>query len=130
MTWEMHPKEFASVVALPGPERYEYFIKRVADWESIWGLYQDGWFLMGDAEGRAVFPVWPHPRFAEAIATGDWDGAVAREISLDDFREKWLPGMTREGKSVAVFPVPPRQSVPVSPERLTRDLEVELADME
>jgi hypothetical protein len=48
-------KEVDAVFALPGPDRYEHFVKRVADWEEVWGLASEGgWVMMGDSDGHQV----------------------------------------------------------------------------
>jgi hypothetical protein len=65
----MHDKEFESVLALSGSERYAYFVKRVADWAELWSLKtEDGWVLAGDDAGHELVPIWPHQRFAMACA--------------------------------------------------------------
>jgi hypothetical protein len=37
------PKEVESVLKLGGFARFKHFIKRVADEERAWGLWNDGW---------------------------------------------------------------------------------------
>jgi hypothetical protein len=65
--------EFAAVSALPGPARYAHFIGQVADWEEVWGLRgSGGWVLAADDDGRQLMPIWPHARYAEACAVGEW----------------------------------------------------------
>ena len=52
MSWIMNEKEVENVISLPAEGRYEYFIKRVADWEVVWSLgNEDGWVLAGDDGG-------------------------------------------------------------------------------
>ncbi len=127
MNWEMHEKEFESVVSLPGPERYRYAVKKIADWENVWGLSSDsGWAMSADDDGHHAVPIWPHPEFAGACANGEWAGDEPRAVPLDDWLAKWIPGMTRDNLMVAVFPTPRGKGVVVTPERLRTDLEDEL----
>jgi hypothetical protein len=120
-------QQFASVVALPASERYAHLIKRVADEEALWSLRgQEGWILAGEA-GRKLVPVWPHPRYASACATGDWAGADPAAIPLDEWLAVWLPGLERDGRAVAVFPTPGGKGVVVEATRLRADLEAELS---
>ncbi len=121
----LREKEFENVRRLSARERYRYFIKKVADSQVVWGLWSDGWALMGDDDGEAV-PVWPHPRFAEAFATADWKQYQPREISLDELLSKWIPGMKADRRKFAVFPAN-EATTTASPEQLGRDLEQELA---
>lgn len=128
MSWKVNDREFAAVSALDGPGRYEYFIHKVADWDEIWGLAaEDGWVQVGDDQGRECMAVWPHQRYVEAFAQGEKDGSEPRSIPMSVWMEKWLPGMERDGRLVAIFPLPTGKSVVVPPERLRMDLEDELA---
>ena len=81
----------------------------------------DGWVLMADEKEVELVPVWPHKQFADACADAKKQ-ECATEISLDDWLKKWLPGMTKDGRLVAVFPVPSGKGVVVSPEELKTDL--------
>ncbi|MGV3719696.1 MAG: DUF2750 domain-containing protein [Actinomycetota bacterium] len=46
---------------------------------------------------------------------------------MDKWMERWLPGMERDGRWVAVFPTPANQGVVVEPSRLAEDLKARLA---
>src|SRR5688500_17655473 len=107
MTYRLAEREFSAISSLPAEQRYEHFVKRVADWQAVWGLKgARGWVSAGDTTGRECMPFWPHRRYAEALATGEWADSEPTEIALADFTEKWLPGMERDGLLVAVFPTP------------------------
>src|SRR5262249_19517838 len=125
---KIHDKEFAALIGMSAPDRYAVFIRRVADWQEIWGLRSDaGWHLTADENGVEVVPVWPHERFAQACADNH---ERAAPIPLADWMEKWLPGLQRDGRQVAVFPLPNGKGVVVSPERLKADLSTECAQYE
>jgi hypothetical protein len=125
MSWEMNDKEFESVSMLDNEKRYEYFVSRVSDWEEVWSLASsDGdWALATDDDGTEVVPVWPHERFAAACADGDWANDEPRSITLDQWMERWLPGIARDKRLIAVFPLPGGEGVRVAAERLQKDLE-------
>jgi hypothetical protein len=126
--WQVNDREFESVLALPAPRRYAYFIKRAASHGALWGLHgDDGWVMAEGEDGSTYFPVWPHQRFAEACATGAWAGEPARSIDVDDWVEAWLPKLVEEGFRVAVFQTPQDEATDVSPERLRKDLQDELS---
>ncbi len=127
----MNEREFANVMALPAPRRYAYFIKRVADWHELWSLKEeDGWLLASDDQGQMLIPVWPHAKYAEACASGVWEGAKAQAIDLSDWLERWTIGMIHDQRMVAVFPIPSDRGIVVSPQRLQDDLEAELSRFE
>jgi hypothetical protein len=126
----MHPKQFESVMALDALSRYSYFVRKVADFEKVWGLCEGGWALMGDDAGNQLLPVWPEREFAEALAQGDWASHTAKAIPLEDFVEKWLPGMEKDGTQLAVFPTPSGNGVLAAPPRLLADLRSEMKQYE
>jgi hypothetical protein len=119
----VNDKEFAAVSALPAPERYGHFVGQVADWQEVWSLRApSGWMIVGDDEGRECVPVWPHKCYAEACATGEWEGFEAAAIPLSRWLEAWIPGISRDGRAVAVFPVSGGRGIVVTAERLRDDL--------
>ena len=131
MTHPMNKAQFDSVLRLPGPGRYKHFIARVADWQQVWTLKQpDGFVTLGDDEGHVCVPLWSHPDFAKALAVEEWATCVPTEIDLEPFQQKWLPGMAAAGYLVAVFPTPDQKGVVVSPGRLEKDLNEDLARIE
>jgi Protein of unknown function (DUF2750) len=122
---QIHDKEFAAILGLPAPDRYELFVKRVVDWGAAWSLRTDGgWSLFEDSAGVEMTPVWPHQRFAETCAETQKNERAAM-ITLDDWLDKWLPGLKADGRHVAVFPVPGGNGILVSPDRLLADLKAE-----
>jgi Protein of unknown function (DUF2750) len=118
-------KEFQHVRSLPADGRYEYFVKKVCDWQQVWGLWNEGWAIMADTEGKEVFPVWPHPIYAEAYAIGEWKGYRPREIRLQDWLGKWLPGLENDGRLIAIFPSTEGQPPTVNSNQLRADIEEE-----
>lgn len=83
---------------------------------------------MGDANQTEVVPVWPHPTFAEAFAIGEWLGYTPKKIDLEEWMTKWIPGMEKDHRMIAVFPAAESQTT--TPAKLKRDLEKELAKYE
>jgi Protein of unknown function (DUF2750) len=131
MSWQLDDEEFESVSVLPPEERYQQFVKRVAQWGILWGLSRDtSWAVKVDDKGYTVVPVWPHERFAAACSSGYWYSHIPRSIPLQEWMERWLPGLQRDQQLVLVFPTFNGRGVPVAPERLKADLEAELARME
>jgi hypothetical protein len=139
MTWDIHPKEFETVIRLNPTQRYEYFIKRVAWWEKLFGL-SDGvgttgnirWASSSDNEGRLFVPVWPHPEYAAACATEEWSGKHPTSISIDVWLEDWIPDMIEVGHLVSVFKVPlaGSMSAVTIPQKVGVDLLYEMEKME
>lgn len=115
-----------SVLGLPSVKRFECFIKIIADWEEVWGLYEHGWALAAADDGTTVFPLWPNKEYAELCAEKEWAGYEPRSISLADFREVLLPKLKLEGVLPGVFFTPASRGVTPSVEELESALDAEL----
>ena len=131
MSYEVNDRELESVLALPAATRFDYFLNRIADWEEVWSLAdQDGWVLTADDDGNECVPVWPARRFAEACCLGKWQNNEPRVISLDDWCEKWLPGMAADRRRVAVFPLDSDKAVVMRPQELLKVIDETLEQYE
>ncbi|WNR46870.1 DUF2750 domain-containing protein [Paenibacillus roseipurpureus] len=99
----INPKEFEAIIKLPANIRYEYFIKKVADSEEVWGLYDDGWAMSSDENGSLLIPFWPKKEFADYCAYEDWSNYKAQGISLNEFINDWLPNMSEDQRKPSIF---------------------------
>lgn len=126
MAWQLSEKEMLAVLALGAAERYAYFIKKATDESRLWSLWKDGWALAADDTGHQVVPVWPHQNYATICASGEWLGHVAKEIDLNTWLERWLPGIKSDNRFVAIFPTPDDRGAVVDSVRLSADLKEEL----
>jgi hypothetical protein len=123
-------KQIEAVMALPASKRYEHFIKQIADWEEVWGLYLDGWALAADEDEIPAFPVWPAQEYASLCTGGDWERYEPKMIELDDFLNELLPVLNKDGVLISVFYLPQGVGVNVDPERLSSDIREELTKYE
>jgi hypothetical protein len=115
-----------AVLALPGGKRFEHFIKVIADWQKVWGLYQDGWALATTENGSNVFPLWPAKEYAQVCAANQWAGYEPRSITLCDFTEQLLPKLQRDGVLPGVFFTPASKGVTPSVDELRSALQAEM----
>jgi hypothetical protein len=131
MTYSLNAKHFASVLRLSGPDRYEYCVKRIADWGRVWGLQAEGeWVSAQDDNKTELFPIWPHPLFAEMCAHAQWAGTEPSSIDVHEWLEHWTADLIKGHRLVSVLPSPQGQGVPVPPDRFHQDLRIELARIE
>ncbi len=126
MSYLLREKEFEALMGTAANKRYEYTVKKIADWEEVWSLHNsDGWVLAGPTYGKEVFPIWPHPRFAQMCAADNWHDREPKMIPVGDWLHKWLPGLSKDERLIVVFPVPGLSGADgpvVSPERLQEDI--------
>ena len=63
--------QFTALMSSPDTARFKHFIGRTADCERLWSLRDaNGWVAAAGQDGATGFPVWPHPDYASACATG------------------------------------------------------------
>lgn len=99
----LNNKEIEVVSNLPVSKRYEYFIKKVVDFEEVWGLFDDGWAISEDDNGNPLMPFWPKKEFANLCAVDQWENYKSEPIELEDFIQNWLPGMKKDGIQISIF---------------------------
>lgn len=126
----MSNEALAEILALDGEERYDFFLSQVAEEREIWILVNaDNRFLRisSDEDGVDYLPVWPAAEFAVDYAS-DANDLTPLSISLPDFFRKWVPGLTKDGLEVGVFPGLDKTLWITEPEELKRDLQDAMAD--
>lgn len=123
-------KKIENLIKLSDDEKYDYFIRKVVDYEEVWGLNKDGWALLGDDLNNQVFPFWPEKELAELCAVGKWNGYEASPINLYDFLEKWIPGMEKDNILVNIFYSNQSKGKTILPRELCNDLNKELEQYE
>jgi hypothetical protein len=119
-----------AILGLDGEERYDFFLSQVAQERELWILVNaDNRFLKisSDDDGVEYLPVWPASDFAADYAAGT-DELTPLGISLPDFFRKWVPGLTRDGLEVGVFPGLDKILWITEPEELKRDLQDAMSD--
>ncbi|GGE55627.1 hypothetical protein GCM10011533_05140 [Streptosporangium jomthongense] len=125
----MSDEQLTSVLELDGEERYDYFLSEVLEEREIWILVNsESRFLsiVSEDDGVAHVPVWPSSAFAVEYARGS-DDLTPKSISLPDFFKKWVPGLSRDGLQVGVFPGADKTLWITEASELKKDLQDELS---
>ena len=118
------------ILEMDGEERYDYFLDAVVEEREVWILVNaDNHFLkiVSEEDGVSYLPVWPGEAFAADYAKGTGD-LSPKGIALPDFFKKWVPGLTKDGLEVGVFPGAQSELWITAPEELQRDLQEVLSD--
>jgi Protein of unknown function (DUF2750) len=126
----MDIKKLENILDLSAQERYLYFIRKVADSEKVWGLYDEGWALLADDDNNEVLPFWPESEFAQICAIDKWSNYKPKSIDIYSFVDKWLTGMRKDNKKAGVFYNPQGKGLIIEPEKLRNDLKEELKQYE
>jgi hypothetical protein len=130
MSYELNDEQYETVLADPDAKRYEHFVKRCADWGEVWLLKrgESDWAITR-SEGGDSLAVWPHPRYAESCAVGEWDDREPAPVSVDAFLDDFIPALVEDGMRVAVFPRPGKGGHDVSARQLRSDIDAALAQI-
>jgi len=80
------------------------FLETVVSTGVVWTLRDDEGFALSDrASGEGmVMPFWSDSAVADAAATGEWLEYRVVGIDLDEWLERWLPGLDGDGLMVGV----------------------------
>jgi hypothetical protein len=118
-SWEVNDEEFASVLEQSAEKQLDYFVHKVADWETVWLLTVDGSSPAMLGENPAALAAWPHRRYAEACRVRAWADADAVFVDLDHFMDVVLREAEQQGHLVALLhSADTQQSLTISPTEL------------
>jgi len=130
MSIKILKKEIEAVMHLSGKDRYKYFIKKVVDSEKLYGLYEDGWALVSDDEGKEYFPLWPAEEYALLCAENGWENYNPEEIDLHKFLEVFVKNIQAHNISPAIFMTPSNEGITLSFKKFKTHLLYELGKYE
>ena len=121
----MHPKAIENILNLKPFDRYQYFIRKIADWEKVYTLvFLNGNYAMSIVDDKKLFPLWSACEFAELSKTGDWQECEILELDFNDL-EKLFDYIGEYNFLINVFPTDTTGFV-VTLEEFSRDLGTEL----
>lgn len=112
----------SQLMGLKSDLRYEKFIELTLSDGQVWVLRDDEGCLMINAGDEDCIPVWPSSEAAAACAIADWKGFEPLAVAMPDWLEKWLPGMEKDQRVVAVFPNLAGESLVVAAEELLHEM--------
>lgn len=122
----MNNEMINALVNADSNKRYEYFIKKIADNEVAYGLFNDGWALY-ESDGNTYFPLWSEKEFAELCIKDEFKSYEVEEIDLEDILNELLYKLKDENIGIAVFPTNNDIGVCVDCNKARNDIEDELA---
>lgn len=125
----MKPNKFEIVALskLKPFERYKYFLKKVADSETMFTLTDnEGEFLVSTLEDKKIFPLWSDEEFAFNCMVDGWINAKFKEISIRDFLTEMSDFIIENAYLINVFPLNKFTGFILTFEEFTRDLKNEL----
>lgn len=130
MSYDLTEQERNAALQLNADYRYDHFISKVAQYQSLWILKDADGLKLLQAEDATCLPVWPHADYARTWAVDEWAGCEPQSITLPIWLERWVDGLTQDGLEVAVFPLREEMGIIESPAELADTLREKLAAQE
>lgn len=123
-------QELEAVIALSPEKRYNYFVKRICDWEQVWTLYEDDYIVLNEAKnGKLYILLFPFKDFAEHYVTNTrgMKDVSYKSFEINEFLETIIKKLQANNVSNAlVFPVANGYGLNVSMTDMVKDIQSEL----
>ena len=101
----------------------EAFVREVALRRAAWGLYSDGWALIGCEGDDAAIAVFSSSQLAAACAVDEWAEYEPRAIPISGLLDLVLPQARERNLAIAIDIVPGQDARVVTADDLAAALE-------
>lgn len=121
-----------AILSLSPEQRYEYLVKKVADFETLWALFseEEGFALNIEKDGRQYLLVWPCKAFSDLWISGEFRYFSSREIAVSEFIDKMIPQLIENDIDILCFPPKDGWGLKVKCSQLKNDLIEEMKQYE
>ncbi|MBH0072523.1 DUF2750 domain-containing protein [Pseudoalteromonas sp. NZS127] len=104
MTTANNTEQHDVILGLGAKKRLAFMFETTQQFKQVWILNDDDGCVMLTNEDDDCVPVWPTREFAQAWATGEWEGCTSKAIPTQDWINRWTPGLEDDDLLIAVFP--------------------------
>ncbi len=123
----MHSKEIENILKLEPQKRYEYFIRKIADFEELWTIVDENEdYAISSVDGKTLISFWSAEEFISSNLDGEFSDCKPIKLSLNDLADNVLDYIGEHGHLINVFPINGRSGFIVDLEEFSRDLSEEL----
>ncbi|CAM3146991.1 DUF2750 domain-containing protein [Chryseobacterium flavum] len=127
----MNPKEKENILKLKPFKRYQYFIKKIADFEEIWTIVdENGDYAISEIDGLNLISFWTAEEFIRSNLEAGWENCKPLKLTLADLEESLYDIIRSEDYLIDVFPINAKSGFVVKLEEFKRDLDEELEKIE
>ena len=116
------PDQLTTLVRLPAPQRYAWFVQRAVQTGTVWGLFRQGWALANRDDGTLLFALWPERECAALCAEFEWEGYAPQPFLLTELLDDLLPQLQHDGIGLSIFRTPGSKGTMPTPNLLRIDL--------
>ena len=83
--------------------KHQKFVERIIETQTVWALKSEEGYATSESneyEDVEVIPFWSDKAYANALAKDEWESFEPSSMSLSEFLENWLVGMSNDGMIV------------------------------
>ncbi|WP_336690599.1 MULTISPECIES: DUF2750 domain-containing protein [unclassified Chryseobacterium] len=127
----MNQKQIENILKLEPQKRYEYFIRKVADFEELWTIVdENGDYALSSVDDKTLVSFWSAEEFIGSNLDDEWSNCKTLKLSLDDLTDEVLPYIADNDYLMNIFPINGRSGFIVDLEEFSRDFTEELKKYE
>ncbi len=98
-------KEFKALNKCTPDIRYRYTLKRIADTEAMWLIWNDETHLAIQLMGKErLLPMWSSKEYAQAFCVDDFSNCKCKAVTLEYFVESIIDVICEDELLINVFP--------------------------
>lgn len=123
----LHKKEIENVSKLKPLDRYNYFIRKIADFEELWTIVdKNGDIALSKVDDNILVSIWSAKDFIKSNLDNGWKKCVPLKLNLDDFEKTIMPLIIKNNYLINVFPANGKSGFVVNINEFIKDLNEEL----
>jgi hypothetical protein len=127
----MNSKEIENILKLDPLKRYQYFIKKIADFEELWTIVdEDGNYALSDIDDYTLISFWSAEEFVTSNLNEGWQNCKPVKLTLDDLEDDLFEIIESENYLINIFPIDGKSGFVVNYNEFRRDLDEELDKIE
>lgn len=100
----LHSDVVAQAQTLSAEDRQMLVISYVPKAKEIWLVQGEEGVVMLEDKGETRLPVFPHKDLAQVWIDEKQISSSAMAVSFEDFTQTWLPGLSKNGIELVMFP--------------------------
>lgn len=120
-------KGIENICKLTPFDRYCYFIKRVADFETMYTLVNEvGDLALSEIEDKFLLPFWSAQAYAELNIADEWQKYTVKKVTLEEFENNYIDMIVGNNYLINIFPINNKTGFVVDVNEFARDLSDEM----
>lgn len=127
----MNNKKKENILKLEPFKRYQYFIKKIADFEELWTIVdENGNYAISEIDDFSLISFWTAEEFIFPNLEEGWKNCKPLKINLEYLEEELFTEIASQNYLINVFPINEKSGFVVSLDEFKRDLEEELDEIQ